>query len=80
MREEGTKHHSVPEEAFGTKAKVIGTMAEVAGTMAVAVIGRRAVEEVGRKREVGESAPPHEGPSGSKCWRPTFQLAVPVRC
>ena len=55
-------------------------MAEVAATMAVAVIGRRAVEEVGRRTEAGESAPPHEGPSGSQCWRPTFQLAVPVGC
>ena len=62
------------------KAEVVGTMAEVAGTMAVAVIGRRAVEEAGRRTEAGESAPPHEGLSGSQCWRPTFQLAVPVGC
>ena len=61
----------------GTMAVVVGMMAGAAGTMVVVVIGTRAVE-VGRRMEVDEPAPPHEGLSGSQCWRPAFQLVGPV--
>ena len=69
----------IPEEVDGTKAEVVGTMAVVAGTMAVTVIATRAAQ-VGRRTEVDECAPPHEGLTGSQCWRPTFQIAGPVEC